>query len=307
MDSASAQLGFDTPRSPAAGCIVAAWAARREPVEAIPDLRRQPGPMPGEPLPVSFLKHADEQTVIGLAAVCHAAVGHWNENLRAWGVLGAPRYMGRFAMAPALLRYREEGCWGVSPHMIPHRSLHALSGTVSQALKIHGPNFGTGGGPGGEGEALLTALALLHGKHLPGVWVVFTRVDPELAPDDTGRPPPGSHLDGLALALKRPLAENGPGDGGVRLTLRIGSADSAGPATPLSAGAFNLAVLREWLLRIESGESLVGGPLAAGVQIELARPAASSAKDEGGRMKDEISKTAVSSFIHHPSSFPRSA
>jgi hypothetical protein len=118
-----------------------------------------------------------------------------------WGVVAGPRFLGRPAMAAALHRFAAEGAWGVSPHLIPHRSLHSISGTVSQALKIHGPNFGVGGGPNAVLETLLAALALLEGKKLPGVWAVLTGLDPELPPDEAGRMAPGTYCVGLALAL----------------------------------------------------------------------------------------------------------
>ena len=121
-------------------------------------------------------------------------------------------------MASDLPRFLAEGAWDVSPHMIPHRSLHSVSGSVSQALKIHGPNFGVGGGPGCEAEVLLAGAALLEGMRLPGVWVVITRLDPEL-PDDgkTGRPVPGTFSRGLAMAL-RPAGAAGP----IHLEMTVG-------------------------------------------------------------------------------------
>jgi hypothetical protein len=184
-------------------CEVAAQAVVRAPLESVAQLRRCPGPISGEPLPPSFLKHADEQTVAGLCAVYQAIDrgGLQATCFRDWGVAAAPRFLGRPAMAAALQRFAVEGAWGVSPHLIPHRSLHSLSGTISQALKIHGPNFGVGGGPGATSEALLSATALLIGKHLPGVWVVLTCLDPEAPPDGEGRMPPATHAVGLALAL----------------------------------------------------------------------------------------------------------
>lgn len=192
-------------RSCPVSCEVAAEAVVRTSLEALAELRRNPGPCSGEPLPASFLKHADEQTVAGLGAVYRAIDkgGLQQTCFRDWGVVAAPRFLGRPAMAAALQRFAAEGAWGVSPHLIPHRSLHSLSGTISQALKIHGPNFGAGGGPSGMAEALLAAAALLQGKQLPGVWVVLTCLDSELPPDESGQLPPGSQVVGLALALTR--------------------------------------------------------------------------------------------------------
>src|SRR5262249_3193107 len=157
-------------------CGVAAWGLVQATREELVRLRQQPGQVQGEPLPATFLKHADEQTVVGLAAVLQAAQATplTGTNFTHWGVVAAPRVMGRGLMGAALRRFATEGAWGVSPHVIPHRSLHAMSGTISQALQIHGPNFGAGGGPGSAGEAVLAAYAMLAGDRLPGVWLVLT-------------------------------------------------------------------------------------------------------------------------------------
>jgi hypothetical protein len=183
---------------------VSAHALVRVTVEAIPSLRRQPGPVFRAPLAASFLKHADEQTVVGLVAVLEAIHRHnlGDFEFRDWGALAAPRFLGRTATAAALHRFAREGAWGISPHLIPHCSLHALSGTVSQALKIHGPNFGVAGGPGGPGEALLAATAMLRCRQLPGVWAVLTCMDPEPIPDEMGQTAVKPDVVGLALALQ---------------------------------------------------------------------------------------------------------
>jgi len=151
------------------------------------------------------LKHADEQTVAGLAAVSRAMDDHGLENLdfSPWGVIAAPRFLGRAALAVALARFATEGAWGISPHLIPHRSLHALSGTVSQALKIYGPNYGVGGGSDGAAEAILAASALLVDGDLPGLWVVLTGFDPESVPAD---PAPGKATSGSADCVAVALA-----------------------------------------------------------------------------------------------------
>ena len=201
-------------------CQVAAEAVVRVHLASLAELRRNPGPVHGDAVPVSLLKHSDEQTVAGLCAVYRAiAQAGWNAiSFRDWGVVAAPRFLGRPAMEAALKRFAAEGAWGVSPHLIPHRSLHSVSGTISQALKIHGPNFGVGGGPEGTAEALLAATALLQGKQLAGVWVVLTCLRPELAV-------------GLALALT-PIAPSsscgtgGKGEERPRLHIRDGVADA---------------------------------------------------------------------------------
>ncbi len=199
-------------RGGAVCCEIAAEAIVRANLESLEQLRRHPGPVHGEPLPAALLKHADEQTVAGLCAVYQAIA---KSDLQKtcfcdWGVVAAPRFLGRPTMAAALQRFVAEGAWGVSPHLIPHRSLHSVSGTVSQALKIHGPNFGVGGGPDGTVEALLAATALLARKKVPGVWVVLTCLSPQLPPDEAGRMPPGTQAVGFALALTASGASGSP-------------------------------------------------------------------------------------------------
>jgi hypothetical protein len=209
------------PRAPGAeaepgtACDLLGYAAVRVAPEGVAALRHRPGPGVGERLPASFLKHADEQSVAGLAAVLQAIDRHGlaTTSFADWGVLGAPRFLGRVALAAAMHRFAAEGAWGLSPHLIPHRSLHALSGTISQALKVHGPNFGVGGGPHGAGEALLAAAALLGSRPLPGLWVVLTGWDPEPVPDREGRTATPSVCCAVALAL----AAARPGWDGLRL------------------------------------------------------------------------------------------
>jgi hypothetical protein len=204
--------------SSAVCCEIAAEAVVRANLDSLEELRRHPGPIHGEPLPASLLKHADEQTIAGLCSVYQAIAkaGLQTTCFCDWGVVAAPRFLGRPTMASAVQRFIAEGAWGVSPHLIPHRSLHSISGTVSQALQIHGPNFGVGGGPSGTVEALLAATALLVRKKLPGVWVVLTCLSPPLPPDEAGRMPPGTQAIGLALALTPSPPLPPPPDGGGR-------------------------------------------------------------------------------------------
>ena len=145
-----------------------------------------------------------------------------NHDFSQWGVIAAPRFLGRAALAVAFARFAAEGAWGISPHVIPHHSLHALSGTVSQALKIHGPNFGVGGGADSAAEALLAASALLADGEVPGLWVVLTGFEPEFVPNDTtDSKPTSTSVDCVAVALalmpdhgqqQRPFLSVGSGD-----------------------------------------------------------------------------------------------
>jgi hypothetical protein len=202
-------------------CAVVAHAYLRVPTAAVASLRKPLHPCTGEPLPVSLLKNADDQTVAAIAAVSEAIRGHSlaGRDFTDWGVVGAPRFLGRAAMGHVLHRFRQEGAWGISPHLIPHRSLHAVSGTLSLALKIHGPNFGVGGGPLAESEGLAVATALVGGGDLPGVWAVLTGYDPEVIPPDPAAKAP----EGLAgyvppcIAVALALTAAGPDTPGLRL------------------------------------------------------------------------------------------
>ena len=184
-------------------CDVFAIGAVQATLENIPALRQRPGPVYRDPLPNNFLKHADEQTVLALAAVLRAIDDFQmgEETFRDWGIVAAPHFFGRATLVSALQRFAAEGAWGLSPHFIPHKSQHAVSGTISQALKVHGPNFGAGGGPGGPVDALLAGAALLEGNGLPGVWVVMTGYDPEFIPDEDGKPQAEITCHGVAMAL----------------------------------------------------------------------------------------------------------
>jgi hypothetical protein len=243
-------------------CDLLAFAAVCVPLSALAELRRQPGPVVGGPLPAGLLKQSDEQTVAGLTAVYQAVHDHaLPADFVDWGVLAAPRFLGRAALAAALPRFLAEGAWGVSPHLIPHRSLHALSGTISLALKAHGPNYGVGGGPGAEAEVLVAALSLLHGYRLPGVWVVMTRARPD-RPDEGGPPPAATyHARALALAPAR------AGRQAPRLWLLPGAeAHSYG-------GPFDLDTFRDMIHRASKGEGPLTRSLGTAGRVEVTGPA----------------------------------
>jgi hypothetical protein len=179
--------------------------------ETLKALRESAGTLSSErKLPASFLKHADDQTVVALAAVLEAGrrCGLGGRDFSRWGVLAAPRYFGRATLVSALRRFAEEGAWGVSPHLIPHQSMHAISGTISQALGIHGPNLGIGGGPQSTAEAMLAAAGLIAEGRVPGLWVVMTGWHPEPVFGETGKLQSNGHMAprsvciGLAMALE---------------------------------------------------------------------------------------------------------
>jgi hypothetical protein len=179
-------------------------------------------------------------------------------------VVAAPRFLGRATLTTALQRFAAEGAWGISPHLIPHRSLHAVSGTISQALQIHGPNFGVGGGPGAEVEAMLTGAALLSAGEVPGVWVVLTGWHPEPAPDRKGQVAAHCVCQGLALALVAPR----PGVAGRRL--RIVPVMRGQPAARSGeVESFKLESLASYLDVENCTPATIVWALASGIRIEL--------------------------------------
>jgi hypothetical protein len=174
-------------------------------IDHLPQLRKDPGQLPGNPLPSKFLRHADGQTVVGLAAVLKAIrdFALQDEPFTAWSVLAASRFMGRAQFAAALNGYRQNGPKMVSPHIIPQASLHSLSGAISVALKIRGPNLGVGGGQAALSEGLLAALTSVEVASAPGAWLVLTEWDPEPTPDTSGRSTCDASVHAVAMALTR--------------------------------------------------------------------------------------------------------
>jgi hypothetical protein len=182
---------------------VAASAVVAAPVAELPALRERPGSATGRALPPRFLRYSDEQTVVGLAAVLQAmdTPGLRDAPFDNWGVLAAPQFPGRVVGAGAFARFLRDGSATVSPHIIPHSSLHSLAGAISIGLGLHGPNFGVGGGPQAMAEGLTAALTFLDGGMVNGLWLVITGWDPEPVPDGAGSTATDSVCHGLAMAL----------------------------------------------------------------------------------------------------------
>ncbi|HWY85382.1 MAG TPA: hypothetical protein VNX28_01590, partial [Gemmataceae bacterium] len=144
-----------------------------------------------------------------LAAISRAMVsmGRPTASFANWGVVAAANSFGRSGTFQSLLDFRRDGPWGVTPHLIPHHSLHAISGTVSQALRIHGPNFGIGGGPSAVAEALLAAATMISDNNLPGLWVVLTGPDPECLAEGLNQDTKAqTHFLAGAVALEFPTS-----------------------------------------------------------------------------------------------------
>jgi hypothetical protein len=194
---------LDAPPGPPAepfACDLVAWAFARATEAELRALRRSPGTLGGAPPAAGLLKQADEQSVIGLAAVLRAVAdgGLDPSGFARWGVVSAPRLLGLSAFRAAFPQFLAEGAWGVAPLLVSSHSLHSPSGVISQALGAHGPNLGAGGAPGSEAQAFLAASALLDGPSADGVWVVLTGSEPGAPGPDGGAP---ITFEAVALAL----------------------------------------------------------------------------------------------------------
>jgi|SRR5581483_9758365 len=172
------------------------------------------------------LKHADEQSVIAIAAVRRAAAASPHlEPFDDWGVVVAPRWLGRFGVTAVIDKYAAAGVRAVSPAAIPNYCLHAPAATVSLALAARGPVFGVGGGSAHVADGLLTALGLQAGRDTPGAWLILSEWD---GPQDAGR--------GRAVALA--LVPSGAAGVPWTLSLRgegVGRVESSRPDDPAPA------------------------------------------------------------------------
>jgi hypothetical protein len=201
----------------------------------IAEFRRRPEPLPEGWTTVqsSALRQSDEQTITSLVAVTRLLTmleSAQHGRLDRWGLLTACRFVGRSNLVIALNRFRAEGVWGVSPHLIPHFALHSPSGSLSLALGLHGPNLGIGGGVFSGFEGLLTALTWLNGGLVPGVCLVFCGWHPEYVPDPQGEPTDSGRCLALALALVPASSAVGHVD---RPRLRLAASQKPAPPMPL--------------------------------------------------------------------------
>ena len=195
----------DQPQ-PAATCGIAASAHLACPFAEVAQLRDRPGPAGAPALPARFLRHCDEQTVVGMHAMLAALADHPGPRpgFGADAVVAAPRQAGRAVTARTLSQVAREGAVAVTPHVVPQCSLHSLAGAVSVGLGLHGPHLGVGGGPDALAEGLFAALSLLSpaaGTGLPGVWLVATGWRDEPPLDAAGRPAWSPTLEAVAVRL----------------------------------------------------------------------------------------------------------
>ena len=192
-------------------CRVVAWSMAEARGAELAALRGVgPGPL---------LRHADEQTVVTVAAIQRASLcpNLAGLDFRGWGVIAGPCWPGATGAARTVREFTQKGHRTAPPHVIPHYSLHSPAATASLAFRCQGPAFGVSGGPGHVEETLLVGMASMLAEELPGLWIVVSDGDPS-----------GSESRGRAVALAlRPatLAQGG---------WRLGYDAAPAAATPLA-------------------------------------------------------------------------
>jgi hypothetical protein len=236
-----------------AACGVGGHALVEARLSEVGPLRDRATPPQAPALPPRFLRHADEQTVVGVRAVLEAMAAHptARRSFTDYGVVAAPCRAGRIATAQSLAQARVGGGVAVSPHVVPQCSLHSLAGSVSVACGMHGPNLGSSGGDHAVAEGLFTALSLLAGEAAseggaPGMWLVLCGWDREPDLDEQGRPIPVASADepicrALAVAL---TADVDAGTGlqfAIRMTGTTAVRSTAGSRPDVAADILSLS------------------------------------------------------------------
>jgi hypothetical protein len=179
------------------------WGTARADLAAISGLRKKlPAWVPAD-TPGHFLKHADEQTVLAVAAVDQAICsGELDvKQLQNWSIIAAPRFIGRVAGVGTLARFDRGGGPAISPHVIPQHSLHSISGALSILLSSRQPNFGVGGTGDSLAEGLFSALTFPAADRA-GVLLVATAWEPEPQLDNAGNCVNEPICHAVALALQ---------------------------------------------------------------------------------------------------------
>ena len=218
---------------PDSACGIVGHAACAARLSEIAALRDAAGP-PGAPaLPARFLRHCDEQTVVGIHAVLRAiaALPHAGRVVGDDAVVAASCQAGRIMAAKSLALLKTGGAVTVSTHIVPQASLHSAAGAVSVALGMHGPHLGVSGGADALAEGLLAAITLAADAGAPRVWLVVSEWDDEPVLDATGAATDDPVCRALALAIE-------PGSTaalGLEVHLPPASAAAVSPAASLTA------------------------------------------------------------------------
>ena len=218
---------------PDSACGIVGHAACAARLSEIAALRDAAGLSGAPALPPRFLRHCDEQTVVGIHAVLRAiaALPNAGRGVGDDAVVAASCQAGRIMAAKSLALLKTGGAVTVSTHIVPQASLHSVAGAVSVALGMHGPHLGVSGGADALAEGLLAAITLAADAGAPRVWLVVSEWDDEPVLDATGAATDDPVCRALALAIE-------PGSAaalGLEVHLPQASTAAVAPAASLTA------------------------------------------------------------------------
>lgn len=262
--------------------IVETHASVAARLSGIDGLRNGGWPAGAPSLPPRFLRHCDEQTVVGVHAVLAAIarLGEPRPSFARHGVIAASCQAGRITAAQTLAQAMAGGGVTVSTHVVPQCSLHSPAGAVSVGLGMHGPNIGVSGGPEALAEGLFTAVSWLASAAAgaggcDGVWLVATGWDEEPALDASGKPVTDPVCRAVAVCVARAECSAAHGDDrrGLDLELQPGAAayDPCAFTSPLAEFAAALeSPGARWSLRCPWGMEIRLRPVRASLVREAA-------------------------------------
>jgi hypothetical protein len=217
----------------AAALEICAVGSSQADLPTIAGLRKTRPDWAPQDTPGHFLKYADEQTVVAVAAVDRAIQANraFVGELKSWSIVVAPRFVGRIGGVATLERFGRGGGPAISPHLIPQHSLHSASGALSILLASRCPNLGVGGGADAVTEGFLTALTLPPHSESRGVWLICTAWDPEPVLNLQGECTNLPTCYAVALALQSAAVNHSHG----RLQLHVNHQAAASPAIGVAA------------------------------------------------------------------------
>ncbi len=183
--------------------VVAAVQVRQT-LQELTELRRGPGDRFEPEVTASWLKTQDEHSMCTLLAVSAAIRRHdlHDTDFAQWGIVTANRFIGRRALLNSIERFKQDGPWGASLHVVPMHSPHSPSGALSLSLGSNGPNLSSGSGLGANAEAILIAASLMTQHDLPGLWLVLTEWENDCDESDSNDPSRFAICCATALALR---------------------------------------------------------------------------------------------------------
>ena len=207
---------------------LAGWGTARADLTSIAAMRKSLPEWSPKDTPGHFLKHADEQTVLAVAAMDQAisSSGRQASDFADWAIIAAPRFIGRLSGTGTLARFCKGGGPAISPHLIPQHSLHSISGALSILLQSRKPNFGVGGTGDSLAEGLLAALTFPFAD-CAGAWVIATGWEPEPQIDDAGACINSPICHATALAMD--TAAQATASGQLRLLVGDGTVENHRP------------------------------------------------------------------------------